>query len=204
MKKNFSRNLIVVGSVHIILVFGLTTLALVQGCRRAHPVALTYLPIEFVTELPDTRSIIPNVAPAQPKQATKKTPVRKPPDKTPRQKSRRVSQSEIEKMLDLNPSKTTTLRSFKDDTMYRTLIDQAYRRAWKQPSYSEVGDAITLVSVYLRDDGSLIKYDLQESGNELLDSSVRAALEAVVRIPGLSSEYIARHKVIPIKFQVEK
>lgn len=107
-------------------------------------------------------------------------------------------------MLDLNPSKITNVRPLNDDGMYRALIDQTYRRAWKPPSYSEVGDAITLVSLYLRSDGTVIKYHLKGSGNELLDVSVRKAMESVRRIPGLSSDYVGRNKVIPLNFQAER
>lgn len=84
------------------------------------------------------------------------------------------------------------------------LVRQVLYDAWIQPTREEGGGRGVEVEIRLRRDGVIVSFDLiRPSGNPVMDSSVMRALQAVPRIPGLSSAFLAKHDVVTIAFKLE-
>ena len=224
MKKTFMRNLVVVGAIHVVL---LGVMFVFTGFRtpKYEPPPVNFIPVEIVADtrayvvsipdepLPPEPEIEPEPEPEPEPEITvpKKKPAKKPPKKKPVKLRRRIkktprlTQKDVEDLLNpavgrTGPSTPTTV----NDATYRAIIRQTFYDAWNQPGYADVEDAVAVVTIRLRSGGAVASRSLSKpSGNRILDDSVTRSIQAVKRIPGLSSDFIARNATITVSFRVK-
>jgi hypothetical protein len=124
------------------------------------------------------------------------------PDNKP--KTIPLTEEQIRKLLEqgAKPSDHTSIPD--EDSRCLELIRQTLYGAWVQPSAEEAGSSVALATLKLAGDGIVVSHDLSRpSGNTAVDGTVRQALAAVKRIPGLTPAFVARHGSVTVSFKVE-
>jgi outer membrane biosynthesis protein TonB len=115
-----------------------------------------------------------------------------------------LSPEEIKRLMDLGATAgTRTVIPSEEARCFKKIYD-AFYEAWAQPSKTEVGDAVTQTRIRLGADGTILSRSVTEpSGSAVMDSSVRRALNTVLRIEGLSREFVESHPEITVGFKVQ-
>lgn len=230
MKSRFYRTLKIVALVHV---GALVLLLLTTGLPRWLKREATVVPIEFMVELPapepepevsvPERPPEPEPEPPAPEPEPEPEPLPAPPPPEPRrapiersqvkvrreipvrQPQRTLSPEEIRRRLQdgaVAGDRTTPIPD--GDARYFRIVYRVLYDAWTQPSTEAVGGAQAIAAITLASGGRLAGRRLATgSGNAEMDASVRAALEAVARVPGLDEGFIERHPEITIAFKVE-
>ncbi|MEI6218048.1 MAG: TonB family protein [bacterium] len=89
------------------------------------------------------------------------------------------------------------------DSMFFSIVKQAFYDTWDQPAYVDVGGAATTVAIQLSGNGVVSRATLaKSSGNPVMDASVMQAAQSVRRIDGLPADFVSRHPDIQIVFSV--
>ncbi len=107
-------------------------------------------------------------------------------------------------LTDTLASETTSARiTPSDEQRDLELIRQTLHQAWRQPSGHHLRGRVTVVSLRLNSQGTILEHTIdRSSGDPAMDASVRAAMDAVNRVPGLSSGFATRRPRVTIYFEL--
>jgi len=218
----FRREFKIVAVAHVAVVAVLFVASGWQRLRKPRPtveipVELTLQaapadPAPAVVPLPDAPPEPPPPKPAPSPPDPPPPPRRKPVVPSRRLVTRPVEQpaprtptaEELRNLLaeELAPRHDTALPN--EDAVCFEKVRQALHGAWAQPSREEAGGDVVRASIGFDAGGRITSRRLSApSGNAVLDRSVREALDAVDRVPGLTAGFLERHPTVTIAFNVE-
>jgi len=216
MGERFARTLRTVTVVHVVILLLLTGGSCLKAFTRSRREIV--MPIDFLVAVPLTEQaaepapVIQEVAPRKSPVPAKEAPKEKRKIQVSRDLVSRTSgqmpvktpsPEEIERLLreGAKPSDHTSIPS--EDARCRARIRDKLYALWSQPSYAEVGELVTEVSLTLGPAGVVESIKLtSKSGNHVLDTSVQLAVESVSRIEGLTASFLQRHRTVTVSFQV--
>lgn len=90
-----------------------------------------------------------------------------------------------------------------DEQRALELIRQTLHQAWRQPSGHHLRGRVAVVALRLNAQGVIQEHTIQRSsGDEAMDASVRAAVGAVHRIPGLPPDFATHRPQVTVYFEL--
>ena len=227
-KRNVGRIVFQVAAAHLLLVLAVLIVPWLRRRFRKPPPLI--IPIELnlamAAPAPDIPPVpVPEPAPETDTMAPTNRPPPEPDPEPVRERPRiEVSQERVVRRRDPEPPDPPALtpeqlRQLLADTMASEtgvrpagadddrrdleLIRQTLYRSWSQPSGHHLRGRVTVVSLRLDPRGTIMDYEIDRaSGDTEMDRSVRAAMESVRRIPGLSSGFAARRQRVTVYFEL--
>jgi len=217
----FRREFKIVAAAHVAVVVGLFLASGWQRLRQPRPTV--EIPVELTLQAAPADpapAVVP--APDPPPEPAPPAPAPAPEPPPPRRRkpivpSRELvtrpvdrpvppppTAAELRNLLaeELAPRHDTSLPN--EDAVCFEKVRQALHGAWAQPSLEEAAGAVVEARIGFAAGGRIASRRLSApSGNAVLDRSVREALEAVDRVPGLTAGFLERHPTVTIGFKVE-
>ncbi len=209
MKRGFLKTLRMVAIVHLGLLLAFAVFPLIRGCFK--PKEKQIIPVSVVFDAPEAETV----------SAPRQDPVRKPepnPDRArrsieksdtiirrPTKKKPELSAEDIRKRLagDDEPRRTTTTRDPDKNAIYFEIVRRAMYQAWHQPESLAAQGLRAEARISISGDGTVTGGRIaKSSGNQVMDNSVKQALAAVKKIPGLSSAFLTQYDQITVDFEL--
>lgn len=212
MNRPFAVNIAISATVHALIIAALLVFSSFS-CRARRP------PREITTFIEIRPANPPAGAAAQVSPAP--SPPAPKPDASPKPKpievSKRVvsresrapkpasTQEEIRKILAAGIQANQPVRAMDRYDEYLALVRTIMYNAWRQPpSLSAAGGLVTRARLRVMRDGRVTQREIiSASGNDVMDASVTAALEAVSELPPLPTGR-GSHEDITIDFELTK
>lgn len=229
MNNRFKRALTVSTALHValvvVLVLGPVVMRLLKPRKPKEIITLVELVPPPPPAPPEPESPAPEPEPDVP--APPKTPVEKKPETKPEKPKIKVNTNrvvrkdvpkvatpprttltpeQIKKLLEANvrfsQASGTPATGYSDLQVYYTIVHQKMYDAWSQPGSVARGLAAE-ASIRVARNGALLQRRVsRSSGDALMDQSVRAALDAVGKLPALPDSVGGPHLDITIEFVV--
>jgi outer membrane biosynthesis protein TonB len=127
--------------------------------------------------------------------------VRHPPSSGVPQKL--LSEEKIKELLAQGATPGTYNSIPEGDALYFEVIKRTYYKAWNEPGYEEVHDAVAEVSIKFLTDGTIASATMtKKTGIAIMDQSVLQAVNSLKRIDGLSPDFVKYHNPVTVSFKV--